>query len=177
MSKISRTFATDTRRHLLDLAVKERVIFWWDSVLRRFVFGYLNLRNSKNTNQEHSRTDTTGMEFTSPLVCRGLTMSSRTLYGCIIFLRRECHSVCLFVGFSQDLSNGRAEQTSRFFVSICLSWHFWFVRAAISPTNQEACAGVQLRHRWVSIWWVKRCGGVLLFRQGMSPCFVSVFQI
>ena len=42
-------------------------------------------------------------------------MSSRTLYGCIIFLRRECHSVCLFVGFSQDLSNGRAEQTSRFF--------------------------------------------------------------
>ena len=42
-------------------------------------------------------------------------MSSSTLYGCIIFLRRECPSVCLFVGFSQDLSNGRAEQTSRFF--------------------------------------------------------------
>ena len=81
--------------------------------MRRFVFGILNVGNSKIVNQEHCRTDATGMEFTSPLVCRGLTMSSCTLYGYIIFLRRECHSVCFLCEVSYDLKErmGRTDFT------------------------------------------------------------------
>lgn len=40
-------------------------------------------------------------------------MSSRTLYGCIIFLRRECHSVCFLCEVSYDLKErmGRTDFT------------------------------------------------------------------
>lgn len=40
-------------------------------------------------------------------------MSSRTLYGCVIFLRRECHSVCFLCEVSYDLKErmGRTDFT------------------------------------------------------------------
>ena len=58
-------------------------------------------------------------------------MPSSTLYGCKIFFRRGCHSVCLLVRFSQDLSNGRAEADLTLFCVLLQFQHLYTYLALI----------------------------------------------
>jgi hypothetical protein len=55
----------------------------------------LNLGNSNVQFKDLADVGATGWYIPSPWACRGRTMSSRTLYGCIVYITNAWVSLCL----------------------------------------------------------------------------------
>ncbi len=108
----------------------------WECVADALFLATLNLGNSNVQFKDLAEVGATGRFIPPPLACRGLTMSSRTLNGCIVYYqRRGYHSVSFTVRvfLGPKVANGQKPDTplfhfcSRFYNYFKETIRFWGV--------------------------------------------------